>query len=540
MSSGQKHEVYNTRERLLSTDFNRAQAFQAADLTSIFARMMSDFRQNYLIYPGVSTPRAAVETPLAATVIAGLMVQPGTTSLTVQAGLAFAYSPDPSATTDDSPVILINDPGLQTLGVLTFAANGGGGPRLDIVECQPTDTLLESDNRDVFDPATGLFVPSTVPKVKAFRMTYRIRAGTPGGGLPAMASGWLPLAVVCVPVGATDFTGCDFWDVRPLAEDRVRSQPGYDLGGSLISTPFSPVRNASYFTSLSSGHTQLFGYSESQWNGYLAGGWLRRSTAYVSGGTRTGTGSLDGDPDFVTLDIADNQTSGFALANNKVIYLGAFFPGALPRWVRYSQSNVSPFGRIPKGPRGILLLTDAAPLPNGLFAPLAIGGPFTASSPGVCLAAWKATATGAIGAYGGQDGWHRFINSIGGSNGITTTALSTLATWAPVAGTDYPANATELLAYFELQFSGGTGHNKVEFGLADSTGVLQQTFAIWAPATENPGGFPGDTFRVPLYGIASPGNAGGPTSKIVANATSGTFNTGTNLQLMKILAWRLG
>ncbi len=397
MSSGQKTLVMNTRERALSTDINRLQAFAARDRAQLARFFFNDQRQSYLLTPGLSKQYVGGETPLVGDVYGGLMVDPQTTSLLITPGELGCLFPDPDITTDDSPYMLIDDPGVQVAGLLTFTATGGGGTRVDLVECRPISTILESDSRDIFNPATGLFSPSSVTKVQVFRLQYRLRLGTPGAGMPALAAGWLPLAVAVVTNASADFTTVDFWDVRPLVEDRVKPQLG--------SAGHYPVTSLSAGTSVSGGETDLGGFSLASYNGYLAGGTIRTSTP--SPGTFGGTGIDDGDFAFLNLSNAGNQESGFTHAAQQLNAVVACFPAGLPRWVRYSQTALGGgFGRVPRASRGILVLAkipNATTTAGGFMQPTI---PVFGASPGVVLYVTNSNTAGTdFAPTNGNGGW---------------------------------------------------------------------------------------------------------------------------------------
>lgn len=539
MSSGEKQLVFNTRERALSTDFDRAQAFVACDRSQLARFFYNDQRQNTYVYPGVSKQYVGGEAPMAADVFGGLMVDPQTTSVLITPGEIGCLFPDPSITADDSPYMLINDPGQQTAGILTFTANASGQTRVDLIECQPVSTILETDNRDIFNPGTGLFAPASVTKVQAFRLQYRIRTGTGGAGVPALAAGWLPLAAIVMPSGAADYNACDFYDVRPLVEERVRPQPAY-IAGAFQSAQYSPVRDAEYSSRVLSGATVLQGYSENQFGGYIAGGWLRRSTPNSSG-AMGGTGVNDGDAVHVNLSLVDNQTPGFAPTANQLVYLVAFFPAALPRWVRYAETPVGGgFGRIPRGPRGILLATTSPPFTNGIVFPLSIGhGLGTAG--GVVLGAMYYNPGGTnflrVNAQGSFHSSEKRAVSA-----LTATAVAGVVSFALDPDVHYPVNATEIEVEFGLAFTNGGATDVV--GVAIETGPTATPVYLVAkrPMTAIAGSSGGAiTVRVPLLARPDPAGFGGTATVITLTASgSPTFNTGANLQIATVVGFRLG
>ena len=542
MSSGQKQLVTNTRERALSTDQNRSEAFIARDRSQLARFLYNDTRQNTYQYPGVAKQNVGGEVPLSADVFGGLMVDPQATSLLITPGEIGCLFPDPSITADDSPYMLIDDPGQQTAGILTFTANASGQIRIDLVECQPVSTILETDNRDIFNPSTGLFAPATVTKVQAFRLQYRIRTGTGGAGIPALVAGWLPLAAIVMPSGAADFNACDFYDVRPLVEERVRPQPAGPSGG-FNTAQYCPVRNAEYFSQVVTGATTVQGFSETQFGGYIAGGWLRRSSPNSSG-TFGGTGVNDGDASQINVSIADNQVTGFAPVAAQIVYLVAYFPAQLPRWVRYSEVVVGGgFGRIPQGPRGIILASTATPLKNGIVTPMTIGHGFGGGHGGVVLGTLVYNS-------GGTD--FVPVNANGGLHSNQSApinfAVSRISTsqvdFALVAGTHYPANASEIQVQIQVTLDNSGSFDAAFLKVVTTNGaiganvLLPQSVPVPAGSTTV-----AINVRVPLISRTSPVDAGGPSTTVsvtLSGPVGVTFSATASIHHMFPYGWKLG
>lgn len=532
MSSGQKTLVMNTRERAISTDINRLQAFAARDRSQYARTFHNDARQSFLISPGVSKPFVGGETPLAADVYGGLMVDPQTTSLLVTPGELGCLFPDPAITADDSPYMLLDDPGVQVAGLLVFTATGGGGTRVDLVECQPVSTILESDSRDIFNPATGLFSPASVTKVNVFRLQYRLRLGTPGAGMPALAAGWLPLAVAVVTNAAADFSTVDFYDVRPLVEERLRPQSG--------ASGHYPVTSVSGATFISGGETLLGGFSLASYNGYLAGGALRTSTP--SPGLFGGTGNDDGDCANLNLSLVGNQATGFVHAAQQLNAVVACFPGGLPRWVRYSQTAVGGgFGRIPRAPRGILVVAaipDSTTTAGGFMQPTI---PVFGSQPGVILYVTNSNTAGSdFAPTTANAGWI----STNDPPVITASSLptTTSARWSlnPTA-LKYPPQAKVLRVLVEISFTGGgANQDRMLFTLQSITthtprAVLAE-FNMTSPAAGT--WVFACTFDIPVVGGGL--SSAQPSVELVGTEAGGAFNLiGTGASLLSLLGWKI-
>jgi hypothetical protein len=399
MGSGNPRIVINNLERAVSTDHNRAQSFLAKD-SHEFARHLvnREISGDFYNFPGLQAPYTALPPSsdflIPHDCISGLMVRPDNpTGLLIDPGVAAFFVPAfPNATADDSKYIYVSDPGVSSLGMLTFTTNAGPGVRWDIIECQPTESLIENTSRDVYNPATGQFTNGSIAKVRAGTLTYRVRSGSAGGGIPNPDSEWLPLAAVHVRADATGYSNCDVYDIRPLVNERCpwspnsfaalpipgSSVPGYRLELYEAEFAFAP-------TTAGVNGKALGGYFRSHYGGYWSGGALRRNTPATNladFGAVTGSGGSF--PYFNPQD-GQNRSSAYSIAGDDRFLVGAFFPRGYPRWVRYSQAALSPSaanrlrktGRLPQGPRGILWITKDVVFGNGVInavpAPTALG-----------------------------------------------------------------------------------------------------------------------------------------------------------------------
>lgn len=362
MAQGAKRLFFNTRERFISDDMNRLQAIEAAEREALLRGLHNDVVGDWYSAGGLQTPVVSSAPSLLGDVYGGLMVQPDNAGYyLVQAGQAGFLDPS-GVGTDDNPYRLVNDPGQQTPAVLAFTSNAGGGsPRWDVVECQPVDTVIAQESRFIFNPATGIASSILVDKVKAGRLAYRVRTGVVGAGFPGLAAGWMPLAVCCAPAGSSSLLTSDVWDVRPLVRERARLT-GPVTTGSVVG--YSPIHQAEYRFRLTAdaGANVWVGAAESIFNGYVAGGKLERSTPSTLAQFGD-TGVTGGRAGLVNADLADNQST-YALGSHVRVNLVALFPAFLPRWQRYSQVAVGT-GRVPNGPRGVLVATTSGPNSNG-------------------------------------------------------------------------------------------------------------------------------------------------------------------------------
>jgi hypothetical protein len=454
MGSGNKRMVINPRERAVSSDINRLQAFAAADMAELFRQMLQPIIADET-YSEASDPASYVTTvtaPLTAVIINGLLVQPqlGSTSTFITPGVAYAVNPDSTPNPDDSPFKLVNDPGRPAGEAgIAFVANTSGSTRVDIVECQCTDVQLSSENRDIYNQISGMFAPALVYKTMASRFAYRLRQGTPGAGLPALASGWLPLMVAVVPNGVTTWTtAVQCYDVRPLISESANGVV------RAVDAPW-PTK---CFLSLSPGSTELAGYATTTC------GWFKAGGALVEGGVG------------LKLDGAKYLESGFALPANGPVYIYACFPAGLPRWVIYDTAMV------PNGPRGIMQLSTvhpsfykgAASSAITLSATRGLGA--TPCAACACLGAFMTESGAALPAAFAADGtavWqYGVLTPIAAASFTATAADFTLN-----AGVHFPNNARAIYVQFALTWTGTTTAGRCNIGASgyDATGAAQIT-----------------------------------------------------------------
>ncbi len=413
--SGNQKLLFNTRERALSSDSNRAQSFAGRAAAESWRFLLDATAEEDTHAGALEVMGAGADTPLRAVVFAGIRVRPeiGTVNLFVTPGeILIVDSASPTA--DDSSAALVSDPGVITAGVLTLTA-GSGSVRIDVVECQRVDVVTEIDNRDIFNPATGLFTPAQVNKVVTSQLTYRIRTGTPGSGFPGIAAGWVPLAVCCVSSAATTWDDVKLWDVRPLASDRWNAPFDNPLsfpqkGRQMVWTDV--ITNAA--------QRRAAGIVEVAFKGYRAGGRL--------GLTNEAIGYFDY---AAAANYARNFVAGWTANHHWYVY--AVFPFGLPRWVAYS--SVASGARVPVGQRGILAVTTTPPAFNGLPQPTGIG----VNSPAITGLQDPNTATNAICLFCGR------IDDVGplplgvGIDGTVTTHINpTVAAIAKTTSVDTP------------------------------------------------------------------------------------------------------
>lgn len=429
MPSGAKELVVNTLERAVSTDINRMQRFADAAIAERLRAAANTF--------GGSDDVALFDTPNTTLGSGGevygpgLMVRPVATTLnlTVDAGVAMIVSPDGDS--DSSVYKLAVDPGVLT--GLSIGTNSSGLIRIDVIECQWTiNANAETDNRDIFNPATGGFAATSVSKATQGFLTYRVRAGTAGSGFPGLVAGWMPLAVASVPSGAANVGACTFWDVRPLVSDRLF--PPHNLQRLAPRT----LKNGIYIDTLTSGGKALFsGLVETSATDLTLGS---------AGWSLNRLGGLFAGPD---LNAAANQSGSLS---NGPCYVYILEPFGLPRWALYSGNTPTT--------KGIVVVSSTAPVSAAVpspSAPLALptatglGG---STSRAVCVAcSLAASSTVASLQSNGKTQWPNASPTTGVFGTKTFTLSGAIYQAQFVPGTDYPANASAINIRIGMEYT---------------------------------------------------------------------------------------
>jgi hypothetical protein len=457
MSSGFRTMVINTQERAVSTDINRLQKFAQQDFAE-FCRYLLDViaADSADQAAGVITEPNAIETPLRGEIVNGLMIKPqaGILSLQVDPGVCFLMQPD--AAPDESNYKFVRDAGISANGVLAMTANASGSARVDVIECRMNAVALTvTDNRDIFDPGTGLFAATTVTKETQGRLEYRVRAGTPGAGYPGAALGWMPLAVALVPNGVSNTDGMTFWDVRPLINDRAFGP------GNVGSSQPTFVRAEISTTSVGDDNADLAiaGWAEAILGGRRIGGWLRSgapgadSNNFVFGPTTT-----------------TNHAAGYSptATAGTPVYLYLALPFGLPRWARYKETAP----RTPRGCRGIPIVTETAPLTDGrpsaaINLPTATGLGSSATE-AFCVAATHCSNTGPTKWSSFRAAGDTFILNVNNMGQKTTADTATLATTSfnRTQGTHFPTHAKSLKLELATSFTPGSTAGEYRLGIS--------------------------------------------------------------------------
>lgn len=205
MASNNRRVIFNTRERLLSTDFNDATAlFHAKSTDEVAAALTGDFYKN----SGGAGAQSGI--------IGGGYVSTDGVSLNASVSPVIGLKYGTGATSLDSPYLKIESAAATTIDLSTFV--DGGNPRWVCIEVAPGDTAEVVSTRDVFQPALGTFTPVSVDKIRAPAPVFTVNAGTPAASpaLPLGTAGTVPLAYVYIPAAAAVLLTSDVVRCRPL------------------------------------------------------------------------------------------------------------------------------------------------------------------------------------------------------------------------------------------------------------------------------------------------------------------------------------
>lgn len=217
MSNDARRIVYNTRERAESDDLNNT--------TDLLLRQAI----NNLAF--TNAPDAFTGLNLYG-VVAGLVVGSTGVSLTVtvEAGLAVKYD---SAAADvyDSKYRLIEVTTPVTVDVSSYV--NGINPRWIVIEIEPGSAVEAMSLRDIYNPATAMFVPQSVPKVRKSEPLVSVTAGLAAATpvMPAGTPGKIPLAYVYLGAAALVVNPDTIVGCRPLLTPRLGEAAANLTGG---------------------------------------------------------------------------------------------------------------------------------------------------------------------------------------------------------------------------------------------------------------------------------------------------------------------
>lgn len=494
MSSGDKRIIINTRERAISNDINRLQAFKASQLAELARQAISRATSTPLLdglggagfdYVAGTSPQP----PYGADVLNGLFaVADNGTGVTITRGAAGFWVHDWSTSTDDSNYIVAQSDGVPSVATFPFVANGGGSPRWDLVIAYVDDeTVTEQANRDIRNSTTGLFSPSLVDKVKLATLKFAYITGTAGNPIPSPPAVGsygskqcrpVVLAAICVYPFAAGFTSCDFYDTRPLVNARVA--PG-DYQKNAASTGREVVWNDRLlkpsFHYSGGFFSQVEGYAVGMFGDGLVGGRLRKNVpsaalaqfGVVSSKSSYVLAAIGGDSIFIDPDDPDIADAADPPGGAHTLTALAFgWPTGYERFIRYTQaighfaapytSTQHPGVRVPAGPNGVIAAVGSGSFSNTGIAAVVGGGPpaFNGCDMTYIAAAWlyRDSSNDRLWApmvNGKLARWPRTVHSISGGVSRSVTAANSQSATVVTSLPDSSA-----VMYWTLNVGSGT------------------------------------------------------------------------------------
>lgn len=523
MASGNKTMVLNARERVVSDDWNRMQRFVGAQVADAIRWLMLTVQ---LESGATSLNIQTTLNPLWGVILNGLEARPeiGTVNLFVNPGVIAMINPDASPSSDDSPAKVFYDAGQPLAGALTLTP-GSVATRIDVIECSRVDVVTQSDNRDVFDPVTGLFTAVLVDKVKTSQLVFRIRTGTAGGGFASVgtAAGWMPIAVASVPSTATTWDDVTLWDVRRLMADMVRSP-------AQLQQKFPHVRKAWATMFELGGVRTARGVIETELDQYLMGGQLGSNFS----------GLANGALDLLSTSVLE---PGFAVSNDLPWILYLLTPFGLPRWAKYTPATAGI--RIPDALKGIPVFTQKTPANHG-------GNPGVAVSLPTGTGLGGSTTKGVValtGIFNGAnfangvlaDHWTRLVGpAISPASGAGSGSVR----YDLIDGTHWPTGATAVRLRFATRLAAAAGTaitGTREVILTDGAGNVVfsdlQGVVFLSPTAGAINEF--IEVDVPLHDLLTAMPNGSPiTRQILLTHTVATFTF--SVQSVRVVGWRMG
>ena len=258
MASNNRRIVYNTRERLLSTDLNDTTALLHAKSTDELVALVTGDKF------GSGAPASGV--------LSGGIVTANGLNLQVSVTPLLALKVGSAATSFDSDYLKIESAAPATIDLSPFV--DAGQPRWVAIEVAPGDVAEVVSSRDIFQPALGTFIPTNVDKVRRPEPVFSVNAGTPSGApqFPTGNPDQLPLAYVYLAASATQVEVLDVILCRPIYQaltqpeawlqgrgglDAVEQTPGFQF--SINDFSYRPPSAPEQVLRSWSGDAKLFG-----------------------------------------------------------------------------------------------------------------------------------------------------------------------------------------------------------------------------------------------------------------------------------------
>lgn len=244
--AGNDNILFANLQRSLSDDYNKLQSMAARSLADIFRHLGSA--------PGVVAGAGGVPTSSpSAMVLGGLIATANGTQIDVSRGAlaqdTAALLPVPGAL--DSPYRLAYQRTVETL-----ATPAPGGNTWYLLEAQMVDVPSVAGNRDIFNPATGVFVSTPVTLEQERRLTYQFTAGS-ATTIPATSADFVPIAAVFRPAGGGAVLVTHIVDMRPQWQQFIDERVSTPASGTVSRWGLRPLsRPAAY---LNTAHLDLEG-----------------------------------------------------------------------------------------------------------------------------------------------------------------------------------------------------------------------------------------------------------------------------------------
>lgn len=217
MSGFDRRLVWNTRERLLSDDMNNSvNLLETKGTDEICAAMSRDrFRSG---------------TPVSGIMSGGKVTANGST-LDVFISPMIGWKYGTPATTYDSAYLKV-----ETATELVQNLSGqvdGAADRWVCIEVSPGEIAEVSEQRDIFNPTLGTFIPQNVDVVYEPAPVVTVNVGVPSANpvLPPGTPGTIPLAYVYLQAGTSSIDDDDIVMCRPLFNVTTPDFNQYGVGG---------------------------------------------------------------------------------------------------------------------------------------------------------------------------------------------------------------------------------------------------------------------------------------------------------------------
>ena len=202
------HGQANTRERVLSSDWNRqVELGSRATVEALSASASGAAKET-----GVFGETAFIVTPLN-----------GTMKSAIAPGLALFY--DDTKVYPESQMVWCESREVREVTHPVADALA----RWDVVEMRPGTLVSSTQPRDQFDPLTGTFTVVNVTKEVKSYPEFQVRSGTPAASpaVPAGEAGWIPLAYVQVLGNAVTVDQTKIVHCRPILGSRQVGREGW-------------------------------------------------------------------------------------------------------------------------------------------------------------------------------------------------------------------------------------------------------------------------------------------------------------------------